>query len=107
MWIAGVVRTPSNPLGLDLDGFLFSADCQSAKKAETTEAAPRSANATAKPRLRWNMHKFISPPDWLSPIPSTSSREPLEPIPARAASAKDPRLPFGISRRCARHVAGV
>jgi hypothetical protein len=36
IWIAGVVTTPSSPFRLDPDGFLFSADCQSANKAEIT-----------------------------------------------------------------------
>jgi hypothetical protein len=36
IWIAGVVSTPSSSFGLDPDGFLFSADCQSGKKAEIT-----------------------------------------------------------------------
>jgi hypothetical protein len=29
-------RTPASPFRLDLDSFLFSADCQSGKKAEIT-----------------------------------------------------------------------
>jgi hypothetical protein len=64
--------------------------CQSlsgSPEAETTEAAPKSAKAAAKPRLRRNIHKFISPPDWLSPSPSASSWEAILTAPTNQPKA--------------------